>query len=77
MVERTILMWNIDVVHNTLGLNKLRLLGEEENDKHITEYIITDDYEIIEFPKTSAEYLFWCQNKDEVHSAAITYHRAE
>ena len=66
----------IDVVHNTLGLKQIKIIGLAKNDKHITEYIITDDYEIIEFPKTSAEYLFLKQIQDEVHRFAITYHRA-
>ena len=66
----------IDVVHNTLGLTQIKIIGLAKNDKHITEYIITDDYEIIEFPKTSSEYLFLKQIQDEVHRCAITYHRA-
>ena len=66
----------IDVVHNTLGLKQIKIIGLAKNEKHITEYIITDDYEIIEFPKTSAEYLFLKQIQDEVHRFAITYHRA-
>ena len=66
----------IDVVHNTLGLKQIKIIGLAKNDKHITEYIVTDDYEIIEFPKTSAEYLFLKQIQDEVHRFAITYHRA-
>ena len=66
----------IDVVHNTLGLKQIKIIGLAKNDKHITEYIINDDYEIIEFPKTSAEYLFLKQIQDEVHRFAITYHRA-
>ena len=66
----------IDVVHNTLGLKQIKIIGLAKNDKHITEYIITDDYEIIEFPRTSAEYLFLKQIQDEVHRFAITYHRA-
>ena len=66
----------IDVVHNTLGLTQIKIIGLVKNDKHITEYIITDDYEIIEFPKTSSEYLFLKQIQDEVHRFAITYHRA-
>ena len=65
----------IDVVHNTLGLEQIKIIGLAKNDKHITEYIITDDYEIIEFPKTSAEYLFLKQIQDEVHRYAISYHR--
>lgn len=65
----------IDVVHNTLDLKQIKIIGLAKNDKHITEYIITDDYEIIEFPKTSAEYLFLKQIQDEVHRFAITYHR--
>ena len=66
----------IDVVHNTLGLTQIKIIGLAKNDKHITEYIITDDYEIIEFLKTSSEYLFLKQIQDEVHRFAITYHRA-
>ena len=66
----------IDIVHNTLGLTQIKIIGLAKNDKHITEYIITDDYEIIEFPKTSSEYLFLKQIQDEVHRFAITYHRA-
>lgn len=66
----------IDVVHKTLGLKQIKIIGLAKNDKHITEYIITDDYEIIEFPKTSSEYLFLKQIQDEVHRFAITYHRA-
>ena len=66
----------IEVVHETLGLTQIKIIGLAKNDKHITEYIITDDYEIIEFPKTSAEYLFLKQIQDEVHRFAITYHRA-
>lgn len=66
----------IDVVHNTLDLKQIKIIGLAKNDKHITEYIITDDYEVIEFPKTSAEYLFLKQIQDEVHRFAITYHRA-
>ena len=66
----------IDVVHNQLKLTQIKIIGLAKNDKHITEYIITDDYEIIEFPKTSAEYLFFKQIQDEVHRFVITYHRA-
>ena len=63
----------IDVVHKTLGLSQIKIIGLAKNEKHITEYIITDDYEIIEFPKTSAEYLFLKQIQDEVHRFAITW----
>ena len=66
----------IEIVHEKLGLTQIKIIGLAKNDKHITEYIITDDYEIIEFPKTSAEYLFLKQIQDEVHRFAITYHRA-
>ena len=65
----------IEIVHETLGLTQIKIIGLAKNDKHITEYIITDDYEIIEFPKTSSEYLFLKQIQDEVHRFAITYHR--
>ena len=66
----------IEIVHDKLNLYDVKIIGLVKNDKHITEYIITDDYEIIEFPKRSAEYLFFKQIQDEVHRFAITYHRA-
>jgi len=66
----------IEIVHEKLGLTQVKIIGLAKNDKHITEYIITDDYEIIEFPKTSSEYLFLKQIQNEVHRFAITYHRA-
>ena len=66
----------IEIVHDKLKLYDVKIIGLVKNDKHITEYIITDDYEIIEFPKKSAEYLFFKQVQDEVHRFAITYHRA-
>ena len=66
----------IEIVHDKLKLYDIKIIGLVKNDKHITEYIITDDYEIIEFPKKSAEYLFFKQVQDEVHRFAITYHRA-
>lgn len=66
----------IEIVHDKLKLYDVKIIGLVKNDKHITEYIITDDYEIIEFPKKSAEYLFFKQIQDEVHRFAITYHRA-
>ena len=66
----------IEIVHDKLKLYDMKIIGLVKNDKHITEYIITDDYEIIEFPKRSAEYLFFKQIQDEVHRFAITYHRA-
>ena len=66
----------IEIVHDKLKLYDVKIIGLVKNDKHITEYIITDDYEIIEFPKRSAEYLFFKQIQDEVHRFAITYHRA-
>ena len=37
----------IEIVHKKLGLNYIKIIGLAKNDKHITEYIITDDYEII------------------------------
>lgn len=66
----------IEIVHDKLKLYDVKIIGLVKNDKHITEYIITDDYEIIEFSKKSAEYLFFKQIQDEVHRFAITYHRA-
>lgn len=65
----------IDVVHNMLGL-EIKIIGLAKNNNHITEYIITDDYEIINLDKHSEQYLFLKRIQDEVHRFAITYHRS-
>ncbi|MGX7111388.1 excinuclease ABC subunit UvrC [Gemella cuniculi] len=65
----------IEIIHDKLKLD-MKIIGLVKNDRHITEYIITDDYEVIELKKTSPEYLFLKQIQDEVHRFAITYHRA-
>lgn len=65
----------IDVVHNILKLD-IKIIGLAKNDKHITEYIVTDDYELIKLDKHSEEYLFLKRIQDEVHRFAITYHRS-
>lgn len=65
----------IDVVHNSLKLN-IKIIGLAKNEKHITEYIVTDDFEIINIDKKSEEYLFLKRIQDEVHRFAIDYHRS-
>ena len=65
----------IEILHEKLNLD-IKSIALAKNDKHITEYIVTDDYEIITLEKNSPEYLFLKQIQDEVHRFAITYHRA-
>ncbi|MBF0715729.1 excinuclease ABC subunit UvrC [Gemelliphila palaticanis] len=65
----------IDIVHNMLNINA-KIIGLVKNKKHITESIITDDFEIIDLDKKSEEYLFLKRIQDEVHRFAITYHRS-
>lgn len=65
----------IDIVHNMLNIN-VKIIGLVKNKKHITESIITDDFEIIDLDKKSEEYLFLKRIQDEVHRFAITYHRS-
>ncbi|MDO4813838.1 MAG: excinuclease ABC subunit UvrC [Gemella sp.] len=65
----------IDVIHKKLKLD-IRIIGLAKNSKHVTEYIVTDDFEIIELNKNSEEYLFFKKMQDEVHRFAITYHKA-
>ncbi len=65
----------IEIIHDNLNLD-IKIIGLAKNDKHVTEYIVTDDFEIIELDKRSSEYLFLKQIQDEVHRFAITYHRA-
>ncbi len=64
----------IEIIHNKLNLN-IKIIGLAKNDKHKTEYIVTDDFEIIKLDKSSKEYLFLKNIQDEVHRFAITYHR--
>ncbi|MGX7097654.1 excinuclease ABC subunit UvrC [Gemella bergeri] len=65
----------IEIIHDKLNLD-IKIIGLAKNDEHVTEYIVTDDFEIIELDKRSSEYLFLKQIQDEVHRFAITYHRA-
>ncbi|AXI27463.1 excinuclease ABC subunit C [Gemella sp. ND 6198] len=65
----------IEIIHDNLNLD-IKIIGLAKNDKHVTEYIVTDDFEIIKLDKRSSEYLFLKQIQDEVHRFAITYHRA-
>lgn len=64
----------IDIIHNYLNLD-IKIIGLAKNDKHITEYIVTDDFETINLDKHSEEYLFFKRMQDEVHRFAISYHK--
>lgn len=64
----------IEIIHDKLELD-IKIIGLAKNEKHITEYIVTDDFEKIILEKNSDEYLFFKRIQDEVHRFAITYHR--
>ncbi|MBF0710153.1 MULTISPECIES: excinuclease ABC subunit UvrC [unclassified Gemella] len=64
----------IDIIHRNLNLD-IKIIGLVKNTKHITEYIVTDNFEIINLKKDSEEYHFFKRMQDEVHRFAITYHK--
>ncbi len=51
------------------------IIGLVKNDKHQTNEIMNQDYEILNVPKESNLFLFLTRIQDEVHRYAITYHR--
>ena len=59
---------------NSLGLN-IPIIGLVKNDKHQTNEIMNQDYEILQVSKDSSLFLFLTRIQDEVHRYAITYHR--
>lgn len=65
----------IDIIQKQLKLD-IKIIGLVKNKKHTTEYILTDDFEIIKIDKKSEEFLFLKKIQDEVHRFAITYHRS-
>ncbi|QWQ39448.1 excinuclease ABC subunit UvrC [Gemella sp. zg-570] len=65
----------VEIIHQKLNLD-IKIIGLVKNNRHITEYIITDDFEVINLAKNSDYYLFLKRIQDEVHRFAITYHRS-
>ena len=59
---------------SSLGLN-IPIIGLVKNDKHQTNEIMNENYEILKVPKDSSLFLFLTRIQDEVHRYAITYHR--
>ncbi len=58
----------------SLGLN-IPIIGLVKNDKHQTNEIMNQDFEILNVSKDSSLFLFLTRIQDEVHRYAITYHR--
>ncbi len=59
---------------SSLGLN-IPIIGLVKDDKHRTNQIINDKFEVLEVPKDSNLFLFLTRIQDEVHRYAISYHR--
>lgn len=59
---------------DSLGLN-IPIIGLVKNDKHRTNQIMNQNYEILNVSKDSNLFLFLTRIQDEVHRYAITYHR--
>mgnify|MGYP002852417006 CR=1 FL=1 len=59
---------------DSLGL-KIPIIGLVKDDKHRTNHIMNENYEILEVPKDSLLFLFLTRIQEEVHRYAITYHR--
>ena len=54
---------------------KIPILGLVKSDKHSTNKLMNDKYEIIDIEKDSDLFLFLTRIQDEVHRYAISYHR--
>ena len=59
---------------DSLNLN-IPILGLVKSDKHSTNKLMNDKYEIIDVEKDSDLFLFLTRIQDEVHRYAISYHR--
>ena len=59
---------------DSLGLN-IKIVGLVKNDKHRTNQLMDENYNIIDVPKNSNLFLFLSRIQEEVHRYAITYHR--
>ena len=55
---------------------EIPIIGLVKDDKHRTNHIMTDKYEILNVDKDSKLFLFLTRIQDEVHRYAITYHRS-
>ena len=62
-----------EIVHS-LGLN-IPIIGLVKDDRHRTNQIINENYEVLDVSKDSNLFLFLTRIQDEVHRYAITYHR--
>ena len=51
------------------------IIGLVKDNKHRTNQIMNENYEILDVPKDSKLFLFLTRIQDEVHRYAITYHR--
>ena len=60
---------------DSLGLN-IPIIGLIKDNKHKTNQIMNQDYEILNVSKDSNLFLFLTRIQDEVHRYAITYHRS-
>ena len=54
---------------------KIPIIGLVKDDKHRTNQIMNENFEILEVNKDSNLFLFLTRIQDEVHRYAITYHR--
>ena len=61
-------------VLNSLNLN-IPIIGLVKDDKHRTNQIMNENFELLDVPKESNLFLFLTRLQDEVHRYAITYHR--
>ena len=59
---------------NSLNLD-IPIIGLVKNDKHRTNAIMNDKYELLDVKKDTKLFLFLTKVQDEVHRYAITYHR--
>ncbi|MBQ9019187.1 MAG: excinuclease ABC subunit UvrC [Bacilli bacterium] len=61
-------------VLDSLGL-KIPIIGLVKDKNHRTNYIMNENYDILEVDKDSKLFLFLTRIQEEVHRYAITYHR--
>ena len=59
---------------DSLNLN-IPIIGLVKDNKHRTNHIMNENYEILDVDKDSKLFLFLTRIQDEVHRYAITYHR--
>ena len=61
-------------VISSLNLN-IPIIGLVKDDRHRTNQIMNENFELLDVPKESNLFLFLTRLQDEVHRYAITYHR--